>query len=84
MKSVSEMRRWFVWVLALVMLRLALANPLFEGWYADPQVRRFGDRYWIYPTYSQDFKEQTFMDAFSSKDLMTWTKHPQILTAESV
>ena len=56
------------------------ANPLFEGWYADPQVRRFGDRYWISPTCSHDYREQTFMDAFSSKDLRTWAKHPQVLT----
>ena len=62
----------------------ANANPLFEGWYADPQIRRFGDRYWIFPTYSHDFKEQTFMDAFSSRDLVTWTKHPQVLTTNEV
>ena len=60
------------------------ANPLFDGWYADPQIRRFGDRYWIFPTYSQDFREQTFMDVFSSKDLRTWTKHPQSLTTNEV
>ena len=60
------------------------ANPLFEGWYADPQIRRFSDRYWIFPTYSHDFKEQTFIDAFSSKDLGTWTKHPHVLTTNEV
>ena len=60
------------------------ANPIFEGWYADPQIRRFGDRYWIFPTYSHDFKEQTFLDVFSSKDLRTWTKHPQVLTTNEV
>ena len=27
------------------------ANPAFPGWYADPEIRIFGDRYWIYPTY---------------------------------
>ena len=40
------------------------SNPLFEGWYADPQIRRFGGAYWIFPTYSHDFAEQMFMDAF--------------------
>jgi hypothetical protein len=29
-------------------------NPAFPGWYADPEIRIFGDRYWIYPTYSAD------------------------------
>ncbi|MEO6993573.1 MAG: hypothetical protein ABI273_08080, partial [Lacunisphaera sp.] len=30
-------------------------NPVFEGWYADPEAAVFGDEYWIYPTYSDDF-----------------------------
>ena len=44
-------------------------NPVFPGWYADPEGVVFGDEYWIYPTYSAPYDEQTFMDAFSSKDL---------------
>ena len=60
------------------------ANPLLEGWYADPQIRQYGDTFWIFPTYSHDFNEQTFMDAFSSKDLRTWTKHSQVLTTKEV
>ena len=59
-------------------------NPLFEGWYADPQIRRFGDTYWIFPTYSHDYHEQLFFDVFSSKDLKTWTKHPKALDAKDV
>lgn len=27
-------------------------NPVFEGWYADPEGIIYGDKYWIYPTYS--------------------------------
>lgn len=46
-------------------------NPVFPGWYADPEGVVFGDEYWIYPTYSAPYDEQTFMDAFSSKDLGT-------------
>ncbi len=58
-------------------------NPVFEGWYADPEAIRYGDTYWIYPTYSDDFDKQVFMDAFSSKDLINWTKHERIIdTAE--
>ena len=52
-------------------------NPIAEGWYADPQVRRFGGTYWVFPTYSHDFKDQMFLDVFSSSDLKTWTKHPR-------
>lgn len=54
-------------------------NPIFEGWYADPEGVVFGDEYWIYPTFSDDYEKQVFFDAFSSKDLVTWEKHPKIL-----
>ena len=27
-------------------------NPVFEGWYADPEGIIFDDEYWIYPTMS--------------------------------
>ena len=59
-------------------------NPIFPGWYADPEGAVFGKEYWIYPTYSAKYKEQTHMDAFSSKDLVTWTKHPNILEKANV
>ncbi|RYD50233.1 MAG: arabinan endo-1,5-alpha-L-arabinosidase [Sphingomonadales bacterium] len=29
-------------------------NPAIPGWYADPEIRIFGRRYWIYPTFSSD------------------------------
>src|SRR5512133_1487645 len=76
-------------------------NPLFPGWYADPEGIIFGDTYWIYPTFSDEsgvvepptafsdyqlkirentinpqYLKQTFFDAFSSKDLIKWDKHP--------
>jgi len=54
-------------------------NPVFEGWYADPEGIVFGDEFWIYPTYSDDYEKQVFFDAFSSKDLITWEKHSKIL-----
>lgn len=31
------------------------ANPVVPGWYADPEIRIFNGRYWIYPTYSADY-----------------------------
>ena len=54
-------------------------NPIFPGWYADPEGVVFGDDYWIFPTYSDDFDKQLHLDAFSSPDLVTWTKHERIL-----
>ena len=49
----------------------------------NPEGIVFGDEYWIYPTYSAPYDEQTFMDAFSSKDLVNWTKHPKVLSKEN-
>lgn len=59
-------------------------NPLFPGWYADPEVRIFENQYWIFPTYSDKYNKQVFLDAFSSSDLVTWTKHAHILDTASV
>ncbi len=86
-----------------------VGNPVFPGWYADPEVAIFGNEYWIYPTYSDDYGKpdvstkftpqqlsiqkntinkqylkQTFFDAFSSKDLVTWKKHSHVLDIENV
>jgi beta-xylosidase len=59
-------------------------NPVFEGWYADPEGVIFGDTYWIYPTYSAPYDKQVFFDCFSSKDLVTWQKHSRILSTDDV
>lgn len=59
-------------------------NPVFDGWYADPEGIVFGDRYWIFPTFSAPYDEQLHFDAFSSPDLVNWTKHERVLTSETV
>lgn len=59
-------------------------NPAFEGWYADPEGIKFGDEYWVFPTTSAPYNEQTYFNAFSSKDLVNWTLHPRVLTNDSV
>lgn len=59
-------------------------NPVFPGWYADPEGVIFDKTYWIYPTYSDKYDRQVFFDAFSSPDLVTWTKHPRILDTTAV
>ncbi len=54
-------------------------NPIFEGWYADPEGIIFGNQYWVFPTYSAPYDQQLHFDAFSSPDLKKWTKHEKIL-----
>ncbi|UIJ44366.1 glycoside hydrolase family 43 protein [Sphingomonas cannabina] len=85
-------------------------NPIVPGWYADPEIRVFAGRYWIYPTLSDDsdppeasprfsaeqaqarkrrtvrpsYVKQTYFDAFSSPDLVHWTRHRRVLSTETV
>jgi beta-xylosidase len=59
-------------------------NPVISGWYADPEAHVFAGQYWIYPTYSAPYDQQTFMDAFSSSDLVTWKKHERVLDTANV
>ncbi|MFA6128652.1 MAG: glycoside hydrolase family 43 protein [Bacteroidales bacterium] len=84
-------------------------NPVFNGWYADPEGIIYRDTYWIFPTWSDDFGDiatapeltafqkdiqkntinkqylkQTFLDAFSSKDMVTWEKHPRVLDVRDI
>ena len=59
-------------------------NPVFEGWYADPEGIIFGRQYWIYPTYSAPYEKQVYFDAFSSPDLVQWTKHARILDTAAI
>ena len=86
------------------------ANPIVPGWYADPEIRLYGQQFWLFPTYSagvttpdlpatfsqsqlqqraqpgiwSPFLKQTFLDGFSSTDLVNWTKHPRILDIQDV
>lgn len=84
-------------------------NPVFNGWYADPEGIIYGDTYWIFPTWSDDwgqpwktaelthvqkqlqkntinpqYLKQTFLDAFSSKDMITWEKHAKVLDIKDI
>ena len=59
-------------------------NPILPGWYADPEAHVFDGRYWIYPTYSAPYSQQTFMDAFSSRDLVTWQKHERAVDMRDI
>ncbi len=64
--------------------RVMSGNPILEGWYADPEAAVLDGRYWIYPTFSARYEQQTFLDAFSSTELVHWTKHERIIDTTSV
>ena len=59
-------------------------NPIFEGWYADPEGAVYGNKYWVFPTYSDVYEKQLWIDAFSSKDLVNWIKHDKVLDIKNV
>jgi beta-xylosidase len=59
-------------------------NPLFGGWYADPEIHVFLGRYYIYPTVSDDYEKQTQFLVFSSGDLTNWKNEGVILDFASV
>lgn len=57
----------------------ATRNPVIDGWYADPEGVILHNQYWIFPTFSARYEQQVFLDAFSSKDLVTWKKYPRVI-----
>ena len=59
-------------------------NPIVDGWYADPEGVVFNDTFWVFPTYSDDFDKQLHLHAFSSPDLVNWTKHERIIDTSIV
>ena len=59
-------------------------NPVFPGWYADPEGVVFNNEYWIYPTFSAPYDKQVYLDAFSSKDLKHWEFHHKIIDTTEV
>lgn len=88
----------------------ASTNLSQQGWYADPEIRIFAGKYWIYPTSSDPESKtrnsgafnplqqklrsghvvhpvyllHTSLDAFSSSDLVHWTKHSDVLDVKNV
>lgn len=73
--------------LTLLLFLVPLAtpiNPINPTFYADPEASIFNSLYHIHPTYSAPYDEQTFFDAFTSPDLVTWTKHEKILNMANV
>lgn len=64
--------------------RKTSGNPIFPGWYADPEAIIYGRNYWVFPTFSAPYSKQVFFDAFSSPDLVKWKKHTRILDTSAV
>ncbi|GAA3924039.1 hypothetical protein GCM10022209_16600 [Chitinophaga oryziterrae] len=73
-----------LWYSADAQQKKRSGNPIIQGWYADPEAAIFGRQYWIYPTFSDRYEKQVFFDAFSSRDLVNWTKHDHILDTAAV
>ena len=61
------------------------ANPVIDGYYADPNIVIFGDTYYIYPTTDggTNWDGEEFR-CFSSKDLVNWTDEGVILDLDDV
>ena len=54
-------------------------TPALPGYTADPAIRVFGDRYYIYPTADRPFWNTTEFAVWSSPDLVSWKKDKVIL-----
>jgi beta-xylosidase len=59
-------------------------NPLFPGWYADPELHFFEGRYYLYPTTSSDPYATASFERWSSVDLTDWRKGGVILSFADV
>jgi beta-xylosidase len=49
-------------------------KPVLEGYTADPAIRVFGDRYYIYPTSDRPYWNTTEFAVWSSPNLVEWKK----------
>ena len=58
-------------------------NPA-PGWYADPEIHFFQGRYYIYPTTSRQYHEQTSFECWSSDDLTDWRNEGVILELKDI
>jgi len=59
-------------------------NPIFPGWYADPEIHCFDSKYYVYPTTSKSFNEQLSYECWSSDDLVNWINEGVILDLRDV
>lgn len=63
-------------------------NPILPDFHADPSIRYFDGKYWLYPSTdepgSTSWTEMRRWHAYSSTDLEHWTAEGQIFDLESV
>jgi beta-xylosidase len=82
------MRYFFIFIVSLLTCCISgqqyAGNPVIKGWYADPEGLILNNEYWIFPTYSAPYNEQVYLDAFSSKNLITWEKHGRIIDTSDI
>jgi beta-xylosidase len=78
------LRDFFPFFFLSLISTTAQNNPVFSGWYADPEGIIMDDEYWIFPTYSAPYDKQVHFDAFSSPDLVNWTKHERIIDTTKI
>ena len=55
-----------------------MSNPIISGYYADPDIRYFEGRYYIYPTTDGNKWHGASFKCFSSDNLKDWTDHGEI------
>ncbi|ODH26183.1 hypothetical protein ACO22_04774 [Paracoccidioides brasiliensis] len=60
------------------------SNPIIGGWYADPELRIFDNKYYLYPTVSTAYECQKYFEAFVSTDLVTWISVGRIFDFKDV
>lgn len=54
-------------------------KPILDGYRADPDIRVFGDTYYIYPTSDKPNWQTTDFSVWSSKNLIDWKNEGMIL-----
>lgn len=54
-------------------------KPILDGYRADPDIRVFGDTYYIYPTSDKESWQTTDFSVWSSKNLIDWKNEGIIL-----
>ena len=58
-------------------------EPILDGFRADPSIRVFGDKYYVYPTSDKPNWATTDFSVWSSPDLVNWTDEGMILDVTS-
>lgn len=54
-------------------------KPILEGFTADPAIRAFGDKYYVYPTSDKPHWQTTDFSVWSSPNLVDWKNEGMIL-----